>query len=94
MSPPFKLPALWPAPSDPASADRLCEAFPLGRLRRGAGLAMLRGIGGNAPYLADLARRDPAILRRVAEDGPDAVVETAMASLAATLGATASAETG
>ncbi len=47
--------------------------------------AMLRAIGGNSPYLSDLAMREPATLAALVATGPDAVVEAALASLRATL---------
>ena len=44
---------------------------------------MLRCLGGNSPYLGDLAVREAAALRRFISDGPDPVVEAAMTQLAA-----------
>ena len=50
----FCLPDLWPAPADPDAATRLLERFapldPDGRVPQ----ALLRCLGGNSPYLADL----------------------------------------
>ncbi len=43
---------------------------------------MLRGLGGNSPYLSDLALRESAVLARFVAEGADAAVATAMASLA------------
>jgi glutamate-ammonia-ligase adenylyltransferase len=86
---PFHLPAVWPPPADPPAGERLLQGFAeLGRAeaglaRRGPVAAMLRCLGGNAPYLADLALREAASLRRLVRDGPDAVVAAAMAELAA-----------
>ncbi|MBN8889759.1 MAG: hypothetical protein J0H91_05640, partial [Rhodospirillales bacterium] len=86
----FRLPATWPAPADPGGAERLLDRFAeLGRpeaalARKPAVAAMLRCLGGNAPYLADLALREAASLRRLVQAGPDAVVDAAMAELAAT----------
>jgi len=79
----------WPAPHDRGAADRLAERFgELGRAeqrlaRNRAGLALLHCIGGNSPYLSDLAVREAAALRSFATNGPDQVVAAAMADLAA-----------
>ena len=81
------LPLLWPAPADPAAGERLVERFAeFGRVdarlvRSKPFEAMLRCLGGNAPYLADLAIREAATLRQLAKDGPDKVVDAAMAAL-------------
>ena len=79
----------WPDPHDPAAAARLIERFAaLGpaeaRLAaRPAVAAVLRALGGNSPYLSDLALREPAALRSVLTLGPEPVVDAAMAALAA-----------
>ena len=63
---PFRLPATWPAPHDAGAAERLIERFAeLGRTEarfaaRPAVAALLRSLGGNSPYLADLAVRESA----------------------------------
>ncbi len=86
----FSLPEIWPAPHDPDAADRLVERFTeLGRTEarlaaRPPVLALLRCLGGNSPYLADLAIRDSAAMRRLITDGPDAVVQAEMERLAGT----------
>jgi len=83
----FKLPSHWPQPSDSAAADRLLERFvALGRTEarlavRPAVRAMLRCLGGNSPYLADLAVREAVALRALVTEGPDAVAMAAMVSL-------------
>ena len=80
--------AAWPAPADPDAADRLVERFAaLGdaeaRLMRQAGpLATIRALGGNSPYLSDLAVREAAALRRLWRDGPDAVLAASMRDIA------------
>ncbi|MEJ0018946.1 MAG: hypothetical protein WDN25_20770 [Acetobacteraceae bacterium] len=85
----FQLPTSWPAPHDPDAADRLLERVTeLGRTEarlaaRPAVTAMLRALGGNSPYLADLAVRESAALRALIAGGPDPVVAGAMAELAA-----------
>ncbi len=84
---PPSLPAHWPAPADPAAGERLVERYAeLGRAEarlasQPAFAAMLRCLGGNAPYLADLAIREAGVLRALAQSGPDAVVDAAMATL-------------
>jgi [glutamine synthetase] adenylyltransferase / [glutamine synthetase]-adenylyl-L-tyrosine phosphorylase len=85
----FALPAAWPLPSDEGAADRLVERFAaLGRAEAKlaaspAGTAMLRSLGGNSTYLADLTLREAAALRELCVQGPDAVVAAAMARLRA-----------
>ncbi len=84
----FVLPSIWPSPTDHGAAARLLERFAaLGpseaRLTRGKGGAMLACIGGNSPYLADLALREAASVRVLVQRGPDAVVAKAMAALSA-----------
>ncbi len=87
QDPAFRLPATWPAPADPDGAERLLERFTaLGRseaalVRRGEVEAMLRCLGGNAPYLADLALREADALQMLVRHGPDHVVQAAMAAL-------------
>jgi glutamate-ammonia-ligase adenylyltransferase len=81
----FRLPALWPLPADTEAAERFTGRIAaLGpaeaKLARDA-VAMLACLGGNSPYLGDLALREPAALRQLAKHGPDAVVEAAMARL-------------
>ena len=87
-APTFRLPETWPAPADADAAARLQERFAdLGTVEaRLAGrpevAAMLRGLGGNAPYLADLALREVATLRLLIRSGPDAAVAAAMRRVA------------
>src|SRR5579871_684137 len=89
MHVPFSLPGVWPAPYDAGAAERLLERFAeVGRAEarlagRPAVAAMLRALGGNSPFLADLAVRETAALRVLIANGPDAVVATAMRELAA-----------
>ena len=76
--PNFLTPCHWPAPYDAAAADRLVERFQaLGdaetRLLEAPGvLPMLRCLGGNSPYLSDLALREPASIVHLAANGPEA----------------------
>lgn len=84
---PSHLPILWPAPHDAGGAERLIERFgEAGRIERRLVTrpeiaALLRCLGGNSAYLADVAVRETATIRRLADDGPDAVVRDAMADL-------------
>jgi glutamate-ammonia-ligase adenylyltransferase len=69
----------FPAPADEGAADRLTESFAaLGVAYRafaeGPGLALLRCLGGNAPYLADLALAEPDYVLAVMEAGPGPVL--------------------
>src|ERR1700712_5945906 len=72
----FLMPGQWPTPYDEAAADRLVERFrALGetenRLLEAAGvLSMLRCLGGNSPYLAALALREPGSIHDLATHGP------------------------
>ena len=84
----FRLPPITLHPADAGAAARLAERFAdLGaaeqRFAVGPGAAVLRAIGGNSPYLAETALREPTTLRAILRQGPDAVVEAAMARLAA-----------
>jgi glutamate-ammonia-ligase adenylyltransferase len=95
MSPaPFRLPAVWPRPYDPGAAQRLIERFAeLGRAEarlaaRPAVAALLAALGGNSPFLADLAVREAGALRALFVEGPDAVAARAMDSIAALPAAT------
>ena len=88
MDVPIPWPGVWPGPADPAAADRLLERFAaLGPaearlLRQPDAAAMLRALGGNSPFLSDLAVREAATVRRLFRDGPDAVVATALREVA------------
>ena len=88
-SAPFRLPTVWPRPYDPGAAQRLIERFaelgrPEARLAaRPAVAALLAALGGNSPFLADLAIREAAALRALVAEGPDAVARRALASIAA-----------
>jgi len=79
----------WPPPADLGARDRLTERFAaLGRAEarlagHPAGRALLAALGGNSPYLSDLALREAATLRLLAESGPDAALAAALAPLIA-----------
>ena len=85
----FRLPEAWPPPADEGAADRLIERFAArGRAEsrlaaRKEGRALLRALGGNSPYLADLAVREAASLRALCERGPEPLVGAALGRLAA-----------
>ena len=88
MKPPaFVLPRHWPVPYDAGAADRLVERFEaLGeteaRLLEVPGvLPMLRCLGGNSPYLAELALREAATIVLVATQGPDPALMQSLSSL-------------
>jgi glutamate-ammonia-ligase adenylyltransferase len=72
-----------PIPADEAAAARLVGQFapldPEGVVPD----ALLRCLGGNSPYLADLALREAEALRAVAREGVEAVVRRALTALAA-----------
>ena len=77
----------WPAPAEPEAAARLTERFMQlgGGERRFAktaeGSAVLAAIGGNAPYLADLAMAASGTLISTMTDGPDATFKAAISEL-------------
>ena len=86
----FLLPPHWPAPYDEAAADMLIERFqsigePEARLLQTPGvLPMLRCLGGNSPYLAALALREPQTIRRLSQTGPDAALAHTVSCLSQT----------
>ncbi len=79
----------WPAAADPGAADRLAERFAAcgaaaaGLAATAAGAAMLRALGGNSDYLADLLVREWEVACAVAAHGPGPVVAAALAAVAA-----------
>jgi glutamate-ammonia-ligase adenylyltransferase len=85
--PDFNAEFSWPPPAEPAAAARLIERFcELGAAERRfaktpEGAAVLTALGGNAPYLADLALREPATLMSTIKTGPDASFQAATAEL-------------
>ncbi len=77
-----------PLAADAGAAERLTERFAEfgrteARFAAGPGAKLLQALGGNSPYLAELALREPATLRDIHRIGPDAVVARAMGALAA-----------
>ncbi len=83
------MPDRWPAAHDQGAADRLAERFAAvgideARLVKEPAFAgMLRALGGNSPFLSDLAVREAASLDALVAQGPDPVVSGAMAAVAA-----------
>lgn len=83
-------PSGFPPPGDEAAAARLIEAFAaLGKAEArfaqgaGAGAAALAALGGNAPYLAGLALREPDVVIATLKQGAEAVFGREIARLAA-----------
>lgn len=80
----------WPVAADAAAADRLVERFAaLGAPHAacasgGDGLLLLRAVGGGSPYLSDLVVREAACVLAVLREGPEGVVELALAALRGT----------
>jgi len=62
----------WPAPADPAAADRFVERLSEIAGDHGLPPEMLRAIGGNSDYLAGLALREARTLQRFVEEGAEA----------------------
>src|SRR4051812_31043986 len=83
----FRMPRQWPTPYDEKAADELVERIggldPVSAdlLHDPAVAAMIRSLGGNSPYLADLAIREFPSLRRLAAEGPGPVVDDALEAL-------------
>lgn len=81
--------ARWPRPADPAAASRLRDRFVAAgpaeaRLAHRPGIArLLDALGGNSPYLSDLAVRESRILRAVLALGPDRVAASILSALRA-----------
>jgi glutamate-ammonia-ligase adenylyltransferase len=77
----------WPKPADAQAAARLAERFAAigpaesAFAQTSEGATILAAIGGNAPYLADLALAEPAALLATQTDGFD----TAFGNIIATL---------
>ncbi len=88
MHPPSHKPD-FPAPADHAAAERLIADFSsLGPLSAAFattphGRAVLESLGGNAPYLADLACREAETLLACMATGPDATLAAVLAAVRA-----------
>ena len=78
----------WPRPADAEAAARLLAAFAaLGQAEKrfaatAKGAAVLAALGGNAPYLAELALAEPASLMAAVAQGPEPVLMEVLAGLA------------
>ncbi len=74
----------YPKPGDPAAAARFVADF-AAKAGAEAGGAVPRGLleclGGNSPYLAELALREPDTLLAILAAGPDAVCDQALGRL-------------
>ncbi len=79
----------WPAPADPAAAQRLVERFSsLGDgeaalAAQPGGRAMLAALGGGSPFLSDLLLREHATALSAVRHGPAAAVADAIRTLEA-----------
>ena len=76
----------FPKPRDREAARRLREAFPQTPSETtgdGSVGAVLDCLGGNSPYLAELALRGPDTLLAIGAEGPDAVCDRALSRLGA-----------
>lgn len=80
----------WPAPADPAAAQRLHERFAATGPEEAAfaatpdGEALLAAIGGGSPFLSDLAVREHAALLQMAAAGPEEAIAREYQALACT----------
>jgi glutamate-ammonia-ligase adenylyltransferase len=76
--------AAYPRPADAAAAARFVADFTarLGGHAATAPRALLDCLGGNSPYLSELALREPETLLAILATGPDAVCDQALGQLA------------
>lgn len=83
----FTLPNQWPAAYDNAAADRLVERFQAigdteaALLAAPGVLSLLRCLGGNSPYLSELALREATTFCHLVADGPDAAFARSLSKL-------------
>src|SRR4051812_42116737 len=83
----FDLPGKWPAVYDQSAASRLVLDFrALGRAESDFTdvpqcLSMLRSLGGNSPYLSELAIRNPPTLLRLTAQQPGEAAAGVLAAL-------------
>ena len=76
-------PLVPPRPFDPAHVQRTLEALAgKGFMPPASAVPVLAAAFGNAPYLARLALREPETLARHFHEGPQAVLDAAMADAA------------
>jgi [glutamine synthetase] adenylyltransferase / [glutamine synthetase]-adenylyl-L-tyrosine phosphorylase len=81
----FSISPRWPDPFDPLAAERLIERYQTigeAELLGQAGVrSLLLCLGGNSPYLAELALREPSSIRRLMTDGPRAAFADSLLGL-------------
>ena len=71
----------WPVAADTEAADRFVERFHAAEGADTVPLDMLRAIGGNSGYLADIGLREGDTLRLVWRQGPEAAIARAFERL-------------
>ncbi len=77
-------PTAIPSPADPAAAKRfVAELRTRGAALPAAADGLLAAIGGNSPYLSDLALREPEVAGAILLRGPDVVCDAALLTLSA-----------
>jgi [glutamine synthetase] adenylyltransferase / [glutamine synthetase]-adenylyl-L-tyrosine phosphorylase len=81
----FSISPRWPDPFDPVAAERLLERYEtIGEselLGQAGARSLLLCLGGNSPYLAELALREPRSIRRLMTDGPRAAFADSLLGL-------------
>src|SRR5271170_1607591 len=81
----FSISPRWPDPFDPLAAERLIERYQAigeSELLDQVGVrSLLLCLGGNSPYLAELALREPRSIRRLMTDGPRAAFADSLLGL-------------
>ncbi|MCH4142416.1 bifunctional [glutamine synthetase] adenylyltransferase/[glutamine synthetase]-adenylyl-L-tyrosine phosphorylase [Acetobacter peroxydans] len=79
----------WPRPASPAAAQAFAEdmlalatqaGLPVHSLEQPGAVALLACLGGNSPYLSDLAREDVGAFIALLEQGPERCAEEAFAA--------------
>ncbi len=83
----FRLPDSWPRAADPAGAEALTQALHQASAdvpalpRTPASDALLACLGGNSPFLSDLARRERGFLAQLLRQGPERATAGALRRL-------------
>lgn len=78
----FRVPGTWPEAADALRAARLAEQI-RPRRQHPEDAALIACLGGNSPYLSDLALRERACFDALIRHGPDRVLDATLAALAA-----------